>query len=248
MMRCDVISLFPEMVKAVLGESILKRAQDRLLLEVKTHQLRDFTYDKHHMADDVPYGGGGGMLLKPEPIFAAIENVRAMRGNDIRIILTTPQGKPFDQRMAEEFSRENRALVFICGHYEGIDARVNDGIPLEEVSMGDFVLTGGELPAIAMIDAAARLLPGVLGSASSVEEESFEDSLLEYPHYTRPFEFRGMQVPEVLVSGNHAEIKAWRRRHAIINTQQKRPDLLSDAILTLGEREQLNLQIESEIA
>ncbi len=248
MMRCDVISLFPEMVKAVLGESILKRAQERQFLEVMTHQLRDFTHDKHHMTDDVPYGGGGGMLLKPEPIFAAIEKVNALRGNDIRIIMPTPQGKPFDQRLAEEFSRESRALVFICGHYEGIDARVNEGLFLEEVSVGDFVLTGGELPAIAMIDAAARLLPGVLGSAASIEEESFEDSLLEYPHYTRPFEFKGMQVPEVLVSGNHAEIKAWRRRHAIINTHQKRPDLLSDAVLTFGEREQLNLLNESEIA
>lgn len=239
MMRCDIITLFPEMLNAALGESILKRAQDRGLLEVQTHQLRDFALDKHRMTDDIPYGGGGGMLLKPEPIFAAIEQVKKIRGDRIRIILPSPQGKRFDQKMANNFSAEQCSLVFICGHYEGIDARVIEGIPLEEVSVGDYILTGGELPAITMIDAAARLVPGVLGGATSAQEESFESSLLEYPHYTRPYAFRGMQVPEVLVSGDHSAIKAWRRAHALMNTYQKRPDLLSEASLTLDERERL---------
>ncbi len=239
MMRCDVVTLFPEMLRAALGESILKRAQERQLIEVGLYQLRDFALDKHRMTDDAPYGGGGGMLLKPEPIFLAIEKIKAVRENNIRVILPSPQGQCFDQKMAEDFSKETRSLVFICGHYEGVDARVIEGIPLEEVSMGDYIVTGGELPAMAMIDAAARLVPGVLGGVASAKEESFEDSLLEYPHYTRPYEFRGMQVPEVLVSGNHSAIRAWRRAEALKNTIRKRPDLLSGAALTLDERKRL---------
>ena len=238
MMRCDVIALFPEMLAGGLRQSILKRAQDRGLLEVRLHQLRDFSTGKHHMTDDVPYGGGGGMLLKPEPVFAAFEKIKKNRG-DVRVILPTPQGKPFDQEMAEAFSREDRSLVFICGHYEGIDARVNEGIPLEEVSVGDYILTGGELPALLMIDAAARLVPGVLGGAASALEESFSSSLLEHPHYTRPYEFRGMRVPDVLVSGNHAAIKTWRRARALVNTCKKRPDLLPEAVLSEAEKAQV---------
>lgn len=235
-MRCDVITLFPEMIRAALAESILKRAQANGLLEVQTHQLRDFAFDKHRMTDDVPYGGGGGMLLKPEPIFAAVDKIKNLRGEALRIIMPSPQGKIFDQKMAEDFAQDGRSLVFICGHYEGIDARVAQGITLEEVSVGDYILTGGELPAITMIDAAARLLPGVLGGPTSALDESFEASLLEYPHYTRPYTFRGMQVPEVLLSGNHAEIRAWRRTRALMNTQQRRPDLLSEAVLSPDER------------
>ncbi len=178
------------------------------------------------------------MLLKPEPIFATLEGVRNERG-DVRVILPSPSGLRFDQKMAEDFSREERSLVFICGHYEGIDARVSEGILLEEVSIGDYILTGGEIPAVSMIDAAARLVPGVLGSAASALEESFSSSLLEYPHYTRPNEFRGMRVPEVLTSGNHAAIKRWRRKHSIINTYQRRPDLLLEASLTIEEREEI---------
>ncbi len=238
-MRCDVITLFPEMVQAALGESILNRAQDQGYLDVTAHQLRDFAQDKHRMTDDVPYGGGGGMLLKPEPIFAAIERVKAIRGNDLRVILPSPQGKRFNQKMAEAFSGESKPLVFICGHYEGIDFRVMEGISPEEVSVGDYILTGGELPAMMMIDASARLIPGVLGGADSIKEESFEGSLLEYPHYTRPFEFKGMQVPEVLVSGNHSAIRAWRRAQAVKNTYLKRPDLLNQAVLTADEKERL---------
>ncbi len=246
-MRCDVITLFPEMIRAVLGESILKRAQASGLLDVRTYQLRDFAFDKHRMTDDVPYGGGGGMLLKPEPIFAAVEKIKILRDGDIRVVMPSPQGKVFNQEMAEDFSRDERSLLFICGHYKGIDARVAQGISLEEVSVGDYILTGGELPAITMIDAAARLLPGVLGGADSALEESFEASLLEYPHYTRPYSFRGMQVPDVLLSGNHAAIREWRRAQAVMSTQRKRPDLLSEAVLSPEEKQRFLSGAYSEL-
>jgi len=239
MMQCDIVTLFPEMLRPIFDQSILMRAIKNGFLDVRVHQLRDYAFDKHRVTDDSPYGGGCGMVLKPEPIFRSLEPIQAERGA-IRIILPTPQGRRFDQRMAEDFSRETRSLVFICGHYEGIDARVNSGLDLEEVSVGDYVLTGGELPAALMIDAAARLVPGVLGGALSAQEESFSGSLLEYPHYTRPYEFRGMKVPEVLTSGNHEEIKNWRRRHALENTLKKRPDLLEEAVLTPLEKEWLD--------
>lgn len=236
MMRCDVLTLFPGMVAPVLQQSILKRAHESGLLDVRVHQLRDFATDKHHITDDAPYGGGPGMLLKPEPIFAALEKILSERDR-ARIIMPSPQGKTFNQRMAEEFSREERSLVFICGHYEGIDARVKEGIGLEEVSVGDYILTGGELAALTMIDASARLVPGVLGEAASIEEESFSSFLLEYPQYTRPSEFKGMKVPDVLVSGNHAAIRSWRKRQALLNTLRKRPDLLMEASFTEEEKE-----------
>lgn len=235
-MRCDVLTLFPGMIVPVLQQSILKRAQERQLLDVRVHQLRDFTTDKHHVTDDTPYGGGPGMLLKPEPIFAALEKVLKER-KGVRIIMPSPQGKPFNQKMAEVFSKEDRSLVFICGHYEGIDARVKQGVELEEISAGDYILTGGELAALVMIDASARLVPGVLGESASIEEESFSSFLLEYPQYTRPAEFRGMKVPDVLTSGNHAAIRSWRKQQAILNTLQKRPDLLMEASLTEQERQ-----------
>jgi tRNA (guanine37-N1)-methyltransferase len=236
MMRCDVLTLFPGMIVPVLQQSILKRAHERQLLDVRVHQLRDFTTDKHHVTDDTPYGGGPGMLLKPEPIFAGVEKVLNER-EKVRIIMPSPQGKTFNQKMAETFAKEERTLVFICGHYEGIDARVKQGIELEEVSVGDYILTGGELAALMIIDASARLVPGVLGESASIEEESFSSSLLEYPQYTRPSEFRGMKVPDVLISGNHAAIRAWKKRQALLNTLQKRPDLLMEASLTEQEQE-----------
>lgn len=235
-MRCDVLTLFPGMIVPVLQQSILKRAQERRLLDVRVHQLRDFTTDKHHITDDTPYGGGPGMLLKPEPIFAALDKVLAER-EKVRIIMPSPQGKMFNQELAEAFSKEDRSLVFICGHYEGIDARVKQGVELEEISVGDYILTGGELAALVMIDASARLVPGVLGEPASIEEESFSSFLLEYPQYTRPPEFRGMKVPDVLTSGNHVAIRAWRKQQAILNTLQKRPDLLLEASLTEQERQ-----------
>ncbi|HLG21278.1 MAG TPA: tRNA (guanosine(37)-N1)-methyltransferase TrmD [Candidatus Manganitrophaceae bacterium] len=230
-MKCDVITLFPGMVAPALQQSILKRAQERGLLEVRVHQLRDFTTDKHHVTDDAPYGGGPGMVLKAGPICAALEKIRGERG-ETRIILTSPQGAVFNQKMAHSFSREDRSLVFICGHYEGIDERVKQGVALEEVSVGDYILTGGELAALLMIDASARLVPGVLGKPASIEEESFSSSFLEYPHYTRPADWRGMKVPEILVSGNHEAVRAWRREQALLNTLQKRPDLIADPSLT----------------
>ncbi|MFY9269990.1 MAG: tRNA (guanosine(37)-N1)-methyltransferase TrmD [Candidatus Manganitrophaceae bacterium] len=244
-MKCDIITLFPGMVAPVLDESILKRARQRGLVDIRVSQLRDFTTDKHRTADDVPYGGGPGMLLKPEPIFAAVDKARQDRG-EIRLIIPSPQGVLFNQNMAADFSREKKSLVFICGHYEGIDARVMEGLPVEEVSIGDFILTGGELAALMMIDAAARLIPGVLGEPASLEEESFSSPLLEYPHYTRPAEFRGMKVPDTLISGNHRAIRAWKKRQALLNTLRKRPELLSDASLSEEQKEWMKQHAESD--
>jgi tRNA (guanine37-N1)-methyltransferase len=243
-MKCDIITLFPGMVAPALHESILKRAQERRLLEISIHHLRDYATDKHQTTDDVPYGGGPGMVLKPEPIFAVVEKIRRERGKT-RLIMPSPQGKRFDQEMGTKFSKEERALVFICGHYEGIDARVKEGLPVEEISIGDYILTGGELAAIVMIDASARLIPGVLGEPASLEEESFSSSLLEYPHYTRPVEFRGLRVPDILLSGNHKAIRIWRKQQALLNTLRKRPDLLADASLTEDEKEWVYRQCDA---
>lgn len=232
------------MVAPALQESIIKRAQERRLLEIGIHQLRDYASDKHRTTDDIPYGGGPGMVLKPEPIFAVVEKIRQERG-EARIIMPSPQGKRFDQKMARAFSKEERSLVFICGHYEGIDARVKEGIPVEEVSIGDYILTGGELAALVMIDASARLIPGVLGEPASLDEESFTSSLLEYPQYTRPVEFRGLRVPDILLSGNHKAIRTWRKQQALLNTLRKRPDLLADASLTEDEKEWMDQQCDA---
>jgi tRNA (guanine37-N1)-methyltransferase len=224
-MKCDIITLFPEMVLAVLGQSMLKRAREKGLLDVRVRNLRDFAEDKHRTADDHPYGGGAGMVLKPGPIFRAVDEIRS-QGEPLRLILTSPQGKRFDQPLARELSRESRRIVFICGRYEGVDERVREGLELEEISIGDYVLTGGELPALVMMDAAARWVPGVLGDPDSAGEDSFAGELLDYPHYTRPATFRGLNIPEVLTSGNHEAIRGWRRKQALLNTMKKRPDLL----------------------
>lgn len=232
-MRCAVVTLFPDMVAPVLGQSILKRAQEKGLLEVSVQNLRDHTYDRHKTADDVPYGGGAGMVMKAEPILLAVEALNAAYGMfesdaTMRVIMPSPQGRPFTQELAQELAQEMRPILFLCGHYEGIDERVRLALQPEEISVGDYVLTGGELPALVMIDAAARLIPGVLGDATSAAEESFTEGLLEYPHYTRPADVRGMAVPEVLVSGHHETIRLWRRKEALRNTYLKRPDLLRD--------------------
>ncbi len=240
-MQCDVITLFPEMVQPVLDQSILCRARKAGLLDARVHALRDFAQDKHHVTDDLPYGGGPGMVLKAAPILTALEAVRSLRAAT-RVILLSPQGAVFNQAMAKHFSEETRSLVFVCGHYEGVDARVKEGVDMEEVSIGDYILTGGELAALAIIDAATRLIPGVLGDPASVEEESFSSHLLEYPHYTRPAVLKGMPVPDVLTSGNHQAIRAWRREQAILNTFQKRPDLLAQAALTDPERNWVHQQ------
>ncbi len=235
-MRCDILTLFPEMVTPVLDHSILKRAQEKGLLEVCIHNIRDYTFDRHKVADDVPYGGGAGMVMKAEPIFRAVDALRDRYGRavdgglSLRLLMPTPQGRPFTQDYARDLAGERRRLVFICGHYEGIDERVRLGLDPEEVSIGDYVLTGGELPALVIIDAAARLVPGVLGDPESAMHESFSDALLEYPQYTRPPEVRGLTVPEVLLSGHHEAIRVWRRREALRSTYMKRPDLLRDRV------------------
>ena len=238
-MRCDVLTLFPEMVEAVLDASILKRAREKGLLDVRAVNLRDYAEGRHRITDDSPYGGGAGMVLKPEPIFQAVEAIRA-QGDEIRLVMLSPQGRPFTQAMAEEFAKESRRVVFLCGHYEGIDERVRIGLAPEELSVGDYVLTGGELAALIVVDASARLIPGVLGDQQSAAADSFSGSLLDYPQYTRPPVFRGMDVPEVLLSGNHQAIQAWRRAQAIRNTYDKRPDLLGQATLTPEDRRVLN--------
>lgn len=239
-LRCDILTLFPDMVAPVLGQSMLKRAQEKGLLEVAVRNLRDYTLDRHQVADDAPYGGGAGMVMKAEPVFRAVEALRAEQGGGLRLILPSPQGRPFSQAMAEEFRREPRRLVFICGHYEGLDERVRIGLGPEEVSVGDYVLTGGELAALVMVDAAARLVPGVLGDPQSAAAESFAESLLDYPHYTRPAELRGLGVPEVLLSGNHEAVRRWRRKEALRSTWLKRPDLLRDRLLTDEDRRLLD--------
>ncbi len=244
-MRCDVLTLFPGMVAPVLEQSILKRAQEKGLLEVRVRNLRKYAVDRHKTADDVPYGGGAGMVMKAEPIFRAVESLRTEYGERtpgtlLRVLLPSPQGRPFTQDLARQLACEPRRLVFLCGHYEGIDERVRIGFQPEEISIGDYVLTGGELPALVMIDATARLVPGVLGDPESIAEESFTESLLEYPQYTRPAELRGMTVPEVLLSGHHEAIRLWRRREALRRTYLKRPDLLRDRVLNIEDQRLLN--------
>ncbi|MEK6583763.1 MAG: tRNA (guanosine(37)-N1)-methyltransferase TrmD [Nitrospirota bacterium] len=229
-MRCDILTLFPGMISAVLNESIMKRAREKGLLDVRVINIRDFTCDKHHTADDYPYGGGAGMVLKADPILKAVDFIREEE-KELRILLMSPQGKRHNQAVASELSREKRRIVFICGHYEGIDERVRTYLSPEEVSIGDYVLTGGELAALVIIDSAVRLIPDVLGDSSSVEEESF-NQLLDYPHYTRPAELRGMNVPPVLLSGNHEVVRLWRRKQALLNTLNKRRDLLDSADLS----------------
>ncbi len=242
MLRCDVLTLFPEMVMPVLDSSMLKRAREKGLLEVNVHNLRDYTMDKHKVADDVPYGGGAGMVMKAEPILRAVEEIRRPyeeRGEGVRLLLPSPTGRPFTQAYAHDLAADSRRLVILCGHYEGIDERVRLSLRPEEISVGDYVLTGGELPALILIDAASRLVPGVLGDPSSLIEESFAESLLEYPHYTRPAEVRGLTVPEVLLSGHHEAIRRWRRKEALRATYEKRPDLLKDRELTVEDRQLL---------
>ena len=229
----EVLTLFPGILAGPLNESILKRGREKGLLSVRTWNIRDFTEDKHLKADDSPYGGEAGMVLKPEPVFRAVEAVKAAApGDGLLTVLLSPQGRLFDHRYAERLSRERRRIILLCGHYEAIDERVKDALVDEELSIGDYVLTGGELAALVVIDAAARLVPGVLGDEESAYGDSFGDGLLDHPHYTRPSEFRGMRVPDVLLSGNHDAIMKWRRRESLRATLLKRPDLLASAELT----------------
>lgn len=228
-MKIDYLTLFPEMFDGVLNHSILKRAQEKGMLDVNTVNFRYFAENKHNQVDDYPFGGGQGMVLKPEPVFNAMDSIE--HTEDTRVILMCPQGRPFSQQIAQELS-ESEHLVFICGHYEGYDERIREHLVTDEISMGDYVLTGGELPAMVMTDAVVRLLPGVLGNQQSHEDDSFQDGLLEFPQYTRPRNYKDMGVPDVLLSGNHAHIETWRHEQKILRTFEKRPDLLESYTLT----------------
>ncbi len=233
-MQFDVFSLFPEVVKPYLEASILKRACQQKLLEVCFHNIREWTTDKHHITDDEPYGGGGGMVMKPEPIFAAIESVL---GNppDCPVILLTPQGRLFTQHVAQEIAQHSR-IALLAGRYEGVDERIREHLVTDEISIGDYVLTGGEIPAMVVIDTVTRLIPGALGDPKGAQDDSHASGLLEYPHYTRPPDFRGWQVPEVLTSGDHARIARWRREQALYRTWRRRPDILASASLSKSDQ------------
>jgi tRNA (guanine37-N1)-methyltransferase len=236
--KVDVITIFPRMVEAGLAEGVVGRARTAGLMDIVVHNLRDFTTDKHHVVDDVPFGGGPGMVMKPEPFFAALNAIRAARGVPDVVALMTPAGERFTQDGARRLASIGH-LVLLCGRYEGIDERVREALASEEISIGDYVLSGGEVPALVVIDAVARLVPGVVGDGQSVEADSFTRGLLDYPHYTRPAEYEGRQVPEVLLSGHHAEIRRWRREAALQRTVERRPDLLATADLDADEREWL---------
>jgi len=251
-MQFEVFTLLPEIFPSYLETSILKRARERGLIEVHLHNIRDHTRDKHHTTDDVPYGGGGGMVMKPEPVFEAIESVlgitppHAPPGAGCPIILLTPQGRVFNQSIATELSQHPR-IALLCGRYEGIDERIREHLVTDEVSIGDYVLTGGELPALILIDAVARLLPDVLGDPTGAEDDSHAMGLLEYPHYTRPPEFRGWNAPDILLSGDHAKINRWRREQALLRTFKKRPDMLEKADLSAADRKFIeSLKSESD--
>ena len=233
-MRFDIFTLFPEIFAGVFDESILKRAREARLLDIALHDIRDATTDKHHVTDDTPYAGGGGMVMKPEPIFAAVESVLGA-APQIPVILLTPQGRVFDQSIARELA-EHAHIALICGHYEGVDERVREHLATDEISIGDYVLTGGEIPAMVIVDAVARLIPGVLGDPSAPAHDSHATGLLEGPHYTRPAEFRGWTAPEMLLSGNHAQIAAWRRRESLRRTFERRPELLNKVELSEQDR------------
>lgn len=270
-MRVDVLTLFPEMFAGVFGSSILGKARDKGLVSLNAINFRDYSGNKHGSVDDTPYGGGGGMVLKPEPIFHAVEDLLGQHaGGETaglsgveepavdpgfalnasvrppRIILMCPQGETFTQKKAEELAQEDH-LVFICGHYEGYDERIREHLVTDELSIGDYVLTGGELPAMVVIDSVTRLLPGVLGNETSAVTDSFSTGLLEYPHYTRPVEFRGWKVPDILLSGHHANVDEWRRKEALRRTWQRRPDLLDGLELTEKDKRWLKeLQEEAQ--
>ena len=237
-MRIDIITLFPSMFRGPFNESIIKRARKKGILEINLHNLREFTNDRHRTVDDLPYGGGAGMVMKPEPLFRAVEKVKERKSSSPKVILLSPQGQPFAQEKAKELAQEE-GLIFICGHYEGVDERVREHLIDEELSLGDFVLTGGELAAMVIVDAIARMLPEVLGCKDSIREDSFYQTLLDYPHYTRPSEFRGWKVPGVLISGNHQKIREWRKKKKLENTFKKRPDLLKTVKLSREEEEML---------
>jgi len=234
-MRFDIFTLFPEIFAGVFDESIVKRAREARLVEIALHDIRDYTTDKHHVTDDYPYAGGGGMVMKPAPIFAAVEAVLGSPPQ-IPVVLLSPQGRVFDQSIARELA-QHAHIALICGHYEGVDERVREHLATDEISIGDYVLTGGEIPAMVIVDAVARLVPGALGDPSAPAHDSHASGLLEGPHYTRPAEFRGWTVPEILLSGNHAQIAEWRRRESLRRTFDRRPELLRQVELSEEDQE-----------
>lgn len=237
-MKFDVVTIFPRMVAAGLAEGVVGRGIASGLIDVAVHDLRDHTVDRHRTVDDVPYGGGPGMVMKPEPLARAVEEIRARRGQPDAVVILTPQGRPFRQSEAVRMSRLSH-IVLLCGRYEGMDERVRELVATDELSIGDYVLSGGELPALVVIDAISRLVPGVVGDEQSVVQDSFSGGLLDYPHYTRPAEFGGVKVPGVLLSGHHAEVRRWRRKTALARTLERRPDLLDEATLDDEDRELL---------
>jgi tRNA (guanine37-N1)-methyltransferase len=243
-MEFDVFTLLPEVFPPYLESSILQRASQRGLVNVRVHNIRDWATDKHHVTDDIPYGGGGGMVMKPEPIFAAVESVQDPE-NPVPIILLTPQGRVFNQKIAFEYSQEPR-LILLCGRYEGVDERIREHLVNDEISIGDYVLTGGELPVLILIDAITRLLPGVLGDPDGAMDDSHATGMLEYPHYTRPPEFRGWGVPEILLSGDHAKIEKWRGEQSLFRTWKRRPDLLEKAKLSEKDHQVLQGLVDKE--
>ncbi|HUF54347.1 MAG TPA: tRNA (guanosine(37)-N1)-methyltransferase TrmD [Dehalococcoidia bacterium] len=241
-MRIDILTLFPGMFRGPFDESIIKRALDAGLASIHLHDIRDWAEGKHSVADDSPYGGGPGMVLKPEPVFAATEAVLEMAPERGPIILMTPIGRPFGHDLALELAKEER-LVILCGHYEGFDARVHEHLATHEVSIGDYVLSGGEIPAMVVVDAVIRQVPGALGSPQSAEQESFSEGILEAPHYTRPPDFRGWSVPDILLSGHHAEVEKWRRRQNLLLSARRRPDLLERISISNDDKEWLADQL-----
>lgn len=234
-MKFDIVTIFPGMVAPALSVGVLGRAIERAVVDVALHDLRDFTTDRHRVVDDTPFGGGPGMVMKPEPFFRALRHIREARGEPGAVVLPSPQGRPFTQADAARL-RETRHVVLLCGRYEGIDERVRDALATEELSIGDYVLSGGELAALVVVDAVSRLVPGVVGDERSVTEDSFTNALLDHPHYTRPAEFEGLKVPDVLLSGHHGAIERWRRHEALKRTWQRRPDLLAGAALDEEQR------------
>ena len=246
-MKIDIVTIFPEMVEAGLAPGVVGRARQAGVLDIAVHNLRDFTTDKHHVVDDVPFGGGPGMVLKPEPMFVAVDTITVRRGRPNAVLLMSPAGTPLTQRVAQRLASLDHIIV-LCGRYEGIDERVREHVATEEISIGDYVLSGGELPALVVVDAVCRLVPGVVGDDASVEADSFMRGLLDYPHYTRPAEYRGHRVPEVLTSGHHGEIRKWRRRAALRRTEERRPDLLATAELDDDERSFLQREGATAVA
>jgi tRNA (guanine37-N1)-methyltransferase len=244
-LQFDIVTIFPRMIEAALAEGVVARALQRELLKVKVTDLRDFTDDRHRTVDDVPYGGGPGMVLKPEPIFRAVEAIARDGGAPQAVVLVSPHGRRFTQAEAVRFVGLERVTI-LCGRYEGIDDRVREGLATEELSIGDYVLSGGELAALVIVDAVARLIPGVVGDEDSVADDSFSRGLLDFPHFTRPAEFRDLKVPDVLVSGHHGEIRKWRKRQALELTLERRPELLADAELDVEEQEILRELMEKK--